>query len=374
MKWIRKNAGQIVMFACYLLMGAGCGVITAQAMDRIDGSMLMALAVVLTGVYGSLFLHIVIHEAGHMIFGLMTGYSFRSFRVGAFVWQKDAEGRLRMGRSPLAGAAGQCLMAPPDLQDGKMPFVLYNLGGSLMNAVLALIAFAAACLTAHPAANALLLICALTGLVMALTNAVPLRMGAVDNDGYNIRAMQESKEAVRALWVQLKVAALNAEGVRLKDMPEEWFAPPTRIAMKNSLCAAVSVFRCSRLMDGMRFGEAYDAMQTLLRVHSGMVGLHRASVLMDMAYCELIAGRGQEAAEAHLDGDTRKIMKAMKNHLGVLRTEYALALLGENDPEKAAGIEAQFDKAAGKWPSRADVESERELMEHAREKAEERKK
>ena len=30
MNWLRKNAGQVVMMGCYLLMGVCCGVITAR--------------------------------------------------------------------------------------------------------------------------------------------------------------------------------------------------------------------------------------------------------------------------------------------------------------------------------------------------------
>jgi len=366
MNWLRKNAGQVVMMGCYLLMGACCGVITAQTTDRMNGSFFDSLLLLLAGVYGSLLLHIVLHEAGHMVFGLMTGYKFCSFRIGPFVWQKDDEGRLRFGRSPLAGAAGQCLMDPPELTDGRMPFVLYNLGGGLMNVIFALIALVLSVLTENPAADALLLTCALTGVVLAFTNLLPMRVGALDNDGRNILSMKRNSEAVRALWLQLKIAALNAKGVRLKDMPEEWFSLPSRAAMGNSLCAAVRVFRCNRLMDEMKFDEARGAMLNMLRLNTGIAGLHRAFLLMDLACCELFLGNGQDAAKAQMDKDAHKIMKAMKNHLSVLRTEYILALRGEGNAEKAAAIEARFEKAAAAWPSKADVESERAILEYAK--------
>ena len=167
-------------------------------------------------------------------------------------------------------------------------------------------------LTENPAADALLLTCAVTGVVLALTNLLPMRVGALDNDGRNILSMKGNSEAVRALWVQLKIAALNAKGVRLKDMPEEWFSLPSRAAMGNSLCAAVRVFRCNRLMDEMKFDEARGAM------------------------------------------------------LGMLRTEYILALRGEGNAEKAAAIGARFEKAAAAWPSKADVESEQAILEYAK--------
>lgn len=365
--WIKRNGGQIVMLMSYLLMALGCGIITARTMDGIDGSFVQMLMLVLVGVYGSLLIHIVLHEAGHMIFGMLTGYKFRSFRVASFVWQRTAEGKVRFGVSPLPGAAGQCLMSPPEMKDGTMPFFWYNLGGALMNIVISLVCLMAMIFVSQPVAYALLAMCALVGLVTAATNGVPMRVGAVDNDGYNILSMRRSPEAVRSLWVQLKVAGQNAQGVRLRDMPEEWFSMPSRAAMKNSLCAAVGVFRCGRLLDQMRIEEALIAMQSMMRQGAGMAGLHRASMKMDMACCELLLDRGREAAEKTLDQNTRKLMRAMKNHLSAIRTEYLLALLGEGDERKAEEILARFEKAAEKWPSAADVESEREMIGRANE-------
>ena len=84
------------------------------------------------------FLQTVIHEAGHLVFGLMSGYQYCSFRIGSFMWIKQ-DGKMRVKRFSLAGTGGQCLMAPPDLVDGKMPYVLYNMGGCLANLIVSVI-------------------------------------------------------------------------------------------------------------------------------------------------------------------------------------------------------------------------------------------
>ena len=86
-------------------------------------------------IYVAFFFHIIIHEAGHLVFGLLTGYKFSSFRVASFMWLKE-DGKLKLKRLSIAGTGGQCLMTPPDMKDGKMPLVLYNLGGSFLNITL----------------------------------------------------------------------------------------------------------------------------------------------------------------------------------------------------------------------------------------------
>ena len=72
-----------------------------------------------------------IHEAGHLVFGLATGYKFLSYRIGSFTFIKE-EGRIKVKRYVLPGTGGQCLMSPPPYSS-SMPYVLYNAGGAIFN-------------------------------------------------------------------------------------------------------------------------------------------------------------------------------------------------------------------------------------------------
>lgn len=41
------------------------------------------------GIFVAFFLHIIVHETGHLVFGLLTGYKFSSFRIASFMWLKE---------------------------------------------------------------------------------------------------------------------------------------------------------------------------------------------------------------------------------------------------------------------------------------------
>lgn len=82
------------------------------------------------------FLQILLHEGGHLVCGLLSGYRFVSYRIGSWMVQRE-NGVLRVHRFSLAGTAGQCLMTPPDITNWKMPYKLYNAGGVLDNLMLA---------------------------------------------------------------------------------------------------------------------------------------------------------------------------------------------------------------------------------------------
>ena len=75
----------------------------------------------------AMILQTIIHEGGHLIFGLLSGYHFGSFRVFNLIWIKE-DGAIRLRRLSITGTAGQCLMVPPEPVDGKFPVVLCSTG------------------------------------------------------------------------------------------------------------------------------------------------------------------------------------------------------------------------------------------------------
>ena len=98
----------------------------------------MLLGAVLLLLYLAFLVQTVLHEGGHLLFGLWSGYRFSSFRVLNLMWVK-VDGRLRLRRLSILGTGGQCLMAPPEPVEGKIPVVAYNLGGVVVNLLAALL-------------------------------------------------------------------------------------------------------------------------------------------------------------------------------------------------------------------------------------------
>ena len=311
----------------------------------------------------AIYTQIIIHEGGHLLFGLLSGYQYESFRIGKWTLVKQ-EGKWQIKKFSLAGTGGQCLMAPPDLVDGKMPFVLYNLGGAILNLVVGGISFGIYKIIGDiPILSEFLFIMAIIGIGFALVNGIPMRFGSIDNDGYNAIMLGKDLKAQYALWVQLKVNKAQSDGIRIKDMPEEWFLQPTDEEMQNSMCAAVGVFTCNRLMDALAFEEADKLMEKYLTIESEMVGLHRHLLICDRIYCELIRQNRAEVLEAMLDKKQQKFMKSMSTFPAVIRTQYAYALLGEKDEKKAEKLKKQFEKVAATYPYKTDIENQRELIE-----------
>ena len=319
--------------------------------------------------YLAMFLQIVIHEAGHLIFGLATGYEFSSFRVGSLLWKKE-DGKIRFKKYTLAGTGGQCLMRPPKLEKGKMPVALYNLGGSILNmisAVVFLILAFAAGETRQPVIYYFCLIMAIIGLAYAFVNGIPMTTGMIDNDGKNALSLGKNPRAMRALWIQLEMNHLLSTGVPVKSMKKEWFLKPSKEDMQNNLTASLAVFRCNRMMEEMKFSQAKEEMEAIVNEENAVAGVHKSLLTNDIIFCELIDGCDKSKIDTLLTKEQKKFTKAMKTNLSVLRTEYAYALIYENDKSKAEKIKLQFEKNAKNYPYVTEIETEKKLMKLAEE-------
>ena len=130
---MKKYLGFILQIGIGMLCGVALGILAALFLPEMDGPEYLIFTLV--GMLVSIFLHIIIHEGGHLVCGLLSGYKFVSFRVGSLMLMKS-NGKYMIKKFHIPGTGGQCLMSPPDMKDGKIPLVLYNLGGSFINIIL----------------------------------------------------------------------------------------------------------------------------------------------------------------------------------------------------------------------------------------------
>lgn len=350
------------------LIGGVIGVVLGESGAEMDFTTLLGIMVLFVVM---LYVHIIVHEAGHAIFGMLTGYKFLSYRVGSFMWEKGQDGKVRLSRFSLAGTAGQCLLSPPDYNGGNYPYVWYNLGGALVNILLAVLAGAALLLFPMGKwATTALAMLALTGLFLGLMNGLPLPGHGVNNDGSNIVAISRSPEARRAFWLQMKVNQQLAWGKRLKELPEEYFAPFPEEARANVMVSTMAVMAANRQMDALNLEEAANLMQSLME-DKHVLGLYRQLMTFDMALIELVNGQPGDMVEKLGSKELQQFAKAMKNFPSVLRTQYAVALLKDKDEKKAATLRTAFDKMAAQYPHESEIAGERELMALVEQKAKE---
>ena len=392
----KQSFGNVLLTVLSFAQFFAAGIVLAMCADKVAPEDDMMFVFGAGMIIIAFLLCTVIHEGGHLLGGLLSGYKFACFRIFSLSFSRKKDGKIHMGSITTPGMGGQCLMSPPELKDGKLPFKLYHAGGFLLNLVVGVM-FTAAALHlgkeqyiitvvwgmefTSPAPVSPLrvmaeLACwmmAIMNLCSALVNGIPLRTNLISNDGRNMIDLSRSADALRRHWADMKIAAGIWQDDRLKDMPEEWFAVPSDEELReNPMHAGTAVMYYSRLMDEageneQRMAEAKALSDRLLSDGVQLAGLHRAMLRMDRAFMEMLVDTPLEMVRREqisewLDAPTRQIMKAMKKSITVLRIEYANALLIEKDAQKAEKVKAAFEKRLRKYPVLTDAESEKSLM------------
>ena len=315
----------------------------------------------LSGIILLSYISIIVHEAGHLVFGLMSGYGFSSFRIGSMMWVKQ-DGKIRLRRFSLAGTGGQCLMVPKGEAERKAQLIMFNLGGVIANVVLAALFALLYYLSLRVILLALIfLFGAIVSFFVAITNGIPIDVGGIANDGMNALHLSKNPDAATAFRNQLLMNAAQTNGISLEQMHDEWFKLPDGADMQNVHCASIAVFRANRCFATQ---DTITAENEIIRVlHSGynVIGLHRGLLTLDLIYCRLVNNSDADISSL-LTPELKKIMRAMKTFPAVIRTEYAIALLVENDENKATKILREFDKNTKNYPYQQDAIFERSLI------------
>ena len=112
----KLSAGKAWTFLLWMVLGGLLGYMLAKTVDEsgiLHGADLPQILSWVLAAFVALYAQIILHEGGHLLCGLLTGYQFVSFRIGSWMWQKE-NGRIRLRRFSLAGTGGQCLLAPPE--------------------------------------------------------------------------------------------------------------------------------------------------------------------------------------------------------------------------------------------------------------------
>ncbi|MFX0547824.1 M50 family metallopeptidase [Hathewaya histolytica] len=313
-------------------------------------------------------LQIILHELGHLIFGLYSGYRFTSFRIGTLTFIKEDE-KIVLKKFNIPGTAGQCLMMPPDGNSCDCPYVLYNLGGIVMNTLVSCLCLVIYTLLPMPEIiRAFLYFVAISGLYDLIMNGVPMKIGGISNDGYNIISIKKDKVVRNSYYTQLMVNGLLYQGVRMKDIPFKYFEIPQGANLNNPMIGVIKCFEGSYYHDRKEFDKAKECFENLLNDAPKLIGLLKNEIKCELLFYEVIGECRKEVIDELYTKKLKKYIKATNCFIGRKRLMYAYALIIEKDKAKADKILKEMDKVQKTYPVKSEIESELEIIEFINEK------
>ena len=312
--------------------------------------------------FAARYIHGFLHELGHLFSGLICGYHFLSFRLFSLLLIKE-KGKRKLRRFRTPGAFTQCLMSPPETAAEEYPIVLPMLGAPLMNLLCGAVFGVLGVYMVHlPFIAAFLFMLAATGLQFTLLDAIPFSTGGIRSDAKNAMLLRSSAENRRNFRILFLIEKKLQEGVRLGDMPEEWFTLSSDLQMQNSFYASLSLQICDRLMEQHKFREAHSLLRHLLSIDSALTPIERSFMNCHLIFTELIGENRPQFVRELLTPSLHQFMNAAPDYLTVLRTRYVYTLLQERDPQAAQPYKDRIMEKAKNYPCPWEVDRELELI------------
>ena len=369
----------ILKLILYLLIGACIGlIIVIPIIAVIDGVSLTSAARgvfnkfsfsdvayivwMLVAVVIALVLNIVLHEGGHLVAGLLTGYRFVSFRF--FNWTLIRQGgRLHWRNYELAGTGGQCLMAPPDKPLEQIDTRRYNAGGVLANCIVALLSLWLIWVFDLPRwLDILLFMMIVIALFTVLTNGIPMKVGGVANDGLNLVQMEKDLPGKQCFCNILEVNARSQEGETYNEMPDRLFDMPQPIDWKNSMHVGSALLEATRMTALHRWEDAYRLLTEVLTHKDDIMALYQMELENMMTLTCIATGRDGEARQHYSPEVAQHISRHASTQSDKRLTAMAVVLALDGDRSKAEKMLHQLEADRDKYIHQGDVAMSLDLM------------
>ena len=323
----------------------------------------LEIAWMLVAVLIAFILNVVLHEGGHLVAGLLTGYRFVSFRFLNWTIIRR-NGRLQWGNYELAGTGGQCLMAPPDRPVDQIDTRWYNAGGVLANLLIVVISALLLWAFDLPAwLDELLVIMIILGLFIGVGNGIPMKMGGVANDGLNLLQLEKDIPTKQCFCNILEVNARSQEGELYADMPERIFALPQPIDWANSMHVGTVLGAITRMLAVHQWEEAYDKLSEAIDAKDRILKLFYNELAIEMVFICLVTGRTDEAQKLYT-ADLRKYVNTFsRTQSGKQRIAFTAKLLLDNNPEEAQKLLCNLKERQNQYLLQGETLMDVEIME-----------
>lgn len=305
-------------------------------------------------------LQIIVHEGGHLVGGLLTGYRFVSFRIFTLTLLRR-DGRFIVRRFNIPGTGGQCIMLPPDGDAVDVPFVIYNAAGVAANILLTIVAATLFFIYIDDSGTfffLLTLFTAIAGLWTALLNGIPLKINGMYNDAGNIRLMFREPEARRHFILQLRLHALCQNGMRPKDFPQSWFEGLSHDSGYGLMNAVTDMLAIASEIDKGDYSHARDMLLAIRDRRPTLPDMYDKEIDCEIAFTSLMLRHNDEADRLLTDSLRTYIRHTSSYSSSKPRLLCAVALCLEHDRQKAEAILQNLENNRDRYIMLGEVEAD----------------
>lgn len=350
----------LIMFGAYLYIGARCSMVNMEYISDYAVSF-VGIGLCFINIAIVMFIQIILHEGGHLIAGLATGYKFVSFRIGTNAVIKGKDNKLHFKKMKIKGTAGQCLLTPPSVETERCPYKLYHLGGGIANITISTISLILYIyfMPKNPLTFALFEEFGIIGLAMGITNIIPSKVNGITNDGANYIELGKNLDAKKCLNIVLKLNALLTVADDYSELPKEFVEEIKSIDFSKMDLTDTSVANAYANQSGIYFAEenyekAYEINRNIIET-PGILELFKNEARCECLFYEITHNMDKEKIDKLYDKNLKQYVKVTEIYPSRLRLMYAYNLLYLKDVKKAEEYYKKLENSVDTYIIKADA-------------------
>lgn len=305
-----------------------------------------------------------IHECGHLVMGLATGYKFVMLRIGTVTIVKQ-DGKLKYKKFGIPGTGGQCTLTYDEVSDPeKVPYFWYHFGGCFFNFITAAAAGLCVLFTESGFLYVVMLNLAGISFLDGILNLIPVNTGVI-NDGTNILRLKKDPKKRAAVLSVLTVNGMQFEGKRLSDIDEKYLDAADENG-KSPFCD-VALIKGARYVYLHEFDKARDIHESLVN-NPNLPAVLKNEALCELMYCRCMLGCTKEEIDELYTKELKYYIRQTENYMIARRRQmYTYYLFYEGDTEKSKWERMKAEQMANSYPCRSEYEEEIRMMNYAEE-------
>lgn len=361
----KKKSGFNPIFIVFIIVGIICGIFGEHMINYLEDtgvSSIIVLIFVMATFLLSFLIVPIIHEVGHLVMGLITGYDFVSFRIGSFTLIKE-NGKFVGKKFNIVGTGGQCVLTHKTVDNPQnIPFFWYNFGGVFFNFFTAVLCVPIIIFPSNPFVFVGFVMLAVISLAMGIVNIIPTKASGVGTDGYNLILLKKSPVDRVALYKTMLLNALQYQGVRLEDMPND-ILKFTDEEKNCQLGTPLAGIEANILMNKFDFKSAEKKYRSILD-NENLIGVYENEYKCEIMFCMIMNGYSPQDINDMYKEIKQYITTTGKTYISRKRLMYAYYLIVEKNPQKALNEYSTAQKMKNTYPAKGEYLSEMYLIEY----------
>jgi hypothetical protein len=250
-----------------------------------------------------LFLHVYVHELGHVIFGRLSGYSFKGASVSG-LWVLMTNEGLKVRYFPIKGAGGATISVPRDGYKEDTPYAMMIMGGVFMNAFVTILFAVIAVIDVSAAVSFFSWIAVIVGVYTVLVSLIPMSSWLVTNDAALLRLFRKEETSKHCMYFLQIRAFETVSGIR-NETPV-----PDDLPYGNRLADAVRLTVAEMRIEQRRFSDAEHILRDM-RDNTEEDGFMYNMANFRLLFIHMVNGADRGTIDAIYDEKMRKFVSSL---------------------------------------------------------------